>query len=50
MVSRRALLNMQMYALNSVLFDDSLLVAGDFNCDVNSRFYDMFAQFCYDKI
>jgi len=37
----------------SVLFDDSdattLLVAGDFNCDVNSSFCDMFAQFCHDK-
>jgi len=37
----------------SVLFDDSdattLLVAGDFNCDVDSRFYDMFVHFCLDK-
>jgi len=37
----------------SVMFDDSdattLLVAGDFNCDVNSRFSDMFTQFCHDK-
>ena len=37
----------------SVLFDDSdattLLVTGDFNCNVNSRFYDMFTQFCHDK-
>jgi len=37
----------------SVLFGDSdastLLVADDFNCDVDSRFYDMFAHFCLDK-
>jgi len=37
----------------SVLFDDSdattLLVAGDFSCDVDTRIYDMFAHFCLDK-
>jgi len=37
----------------SVLFDDSdattLLLAGDFNCDASSRFYDTFAQLCHDK-
>ena len=32
-----------LYADNDVAF---LLVAGDFNCGVNSRFYHMFTQFC----
>ena len=44
---------MDMCSKISVLYADNdaafLLVAGDFNCDVNSRFYYMFSQFCHDN-
>ena len=35
-----------LYADNDAAF---LLVAGDFNCGINSRFYYMFSQFCHDN-
>ena len=35
-----------LYADNDAAF---LLVAGDFHCGINSRFYYMFSQFCHDN-
>jgi len=35
-----------LYADNDAVF---LLVAGDFNCGISSRFYYMISQFCHDN-